>query len=107
MPSIFGSIRTTPMTSAFWEHSHHVSDCVEQLQDSGICAAGERAELPRLDRAGGDVERRGSVFPTAGWRPGSNGGAERVGVPHRPRREVQFDDALAVSAVEARAVGGI
>ncbi len=31
----------------------------------------------------------------------------RIGFPHRPRRKVQRNHALAVSAVEARAVGGI
>ncbi len=46
-------------------------------------------------------------FPPQVGGIGSDRGAERLGVQDRSRREIQPDDAPAISAVEARAVGGL
>jgi len=54
-----------------------------------MAASCQCAELSWIQRAGGDVQRSGSLFPAASWRPRGNRGAERVGVPHRSRRKIQ------------------
>ena len=68
-----------------------------------------RASMPNvhgIHRAGGDVQRRRSIFHAANWR--SRRGTGRGGaVPHRPRRTFQFDGSSAISAEEEFAVDRI
>ena len=47
------------------EHSDLLPDRVAQLEDSGMGSSRQRAELPRFERAGGDVERGGAFLSAA------------------------------------------
>ena len=85
----------------------HLPDRLAQFEDSRLRNPRQRSEYPRLHRAGGDVQRCGSLFSAAGWRTWRDRGTERFGLPHRSRREVQFHHSLAVSTVEARPMGGL
>ena len=65
------------------EYSDLLPDRVAQLEDSGMGSSGEHAELPRSERAGGDVERGSAFLPAASRWTGRDRGAERFSVPHR------------------------
>src|SRR5262249_31907071 len=87
------------------EYTDHVSDRLAQFENSRLCHSRERAELSWIHRVSRDVQRGGALLPTAGRRFGRDRWAERLGVPHRSRRNLQPDDPLAISAMESRTVG--
>ena len=73
-----GSTRTTPTTSACWATRRlrfRSSGTIPRFRDS---AARQRARLPRIHGAGGDVQRGGALFSAAGGRSGRDRRARRA-----------------------------
>ena len=70
-----------------WQHSGHLSDRVGQLEDTRLCGARQRAELPRVDGLHGFLIGGGAFLRTAGqrYRRHANFGGINRGVPHRSR----------------------
>ena len=79
-----------------WQHAHHLSHRLAQLQDSGLCHPRGSSRCPGLQRLFRNIFSSCTLFPaTVRWSR-RNSGPDRPALPHRPRRKVQSDVASAV-----------